>query len=78
MFEAESLVKSLGQVHSAVKSGGNSLKNDKFVLDIIEDLKRTLGTKVSISGKAERGKIEIEYFSSEEFDRLIGILKDGR
>ncbi|MGI9554054.1 MAG: ParB/RepB/Spo0J family partition protein [Thermodesulfobacteriota bacterium] len=76
--QTENLVKSLGKLQSAKEQSHTSLKNDKFILDILEQLKRNLGTKVSISGKTERGKIEIEYFSAEEFDRLIGILTDGR
>lgn len=76
--QTENLVKTLGNVQSTLQPTNNSIKKDKFVLDIIEELKRTLGTKVSIIGKTERGKIEIEYYSAEEFDRLIGILTNGR
>ncbi len=40
--------------------------------DLIDRLRLTLGTKVSIQhSKTGRGKIEIEYFSTEELDRLI-------
>ncbi|MGI9533983.1 MAG: ParB/RepB/Spo0J family partition protein [Thermodesulfobacteriota bacterium] len=76
--QTENLVKSLGKLQSTKGQNDTSIKNDKFVLDILEKLKRNLGTKVSISGKTERGKIEIEYYSAEEFERLIGILTDGR
>jgi len=34
-----------------------------------------LGTKVLIKDKGDKGKIEIEYYSSEELDRLVEILK---
>ena len=41
-----------------------------------EAMKSSLGTKVSISPKnAQKGKIEIEYYSSDELDRLCDLLK---
>ena len=40
-----------------------------------EDLKKILGTKVNLSRKGKKGKIEIEFYSAEELDRLIDILK---
>ena len=76
--QTENLIKSLGKLRQSSEESSTSLKNDKFVIDILEELKRNLGTKVNISGKRERGKIEIEYYSAEEFERLIGILTDGR
>jgi ParB family transcriptional regulator, chromosome partitioning protein len=42
---------------------------------LVEDLQRALGTKVKIVGRRKRGKIEIEYYSAEELDRLIEMLK---
>jgi ParB family chromosome partitioning protein len=42
---------------------------------LVEDLQRVLGTKVKIVGRRKRGKIEIEYYSAEELDRLIEVLK---
>ncbi len=44
---------------------------DIFYKDIAEKLKTKLMTKVSISSKDGRsGKIELEFYSSEDFDRL--------
>ena len=43
---------------------------------IEQELKQSLGTKVSIVEKGKRGKIEIEYYSKEELERLIAILKN--
>lgn len=40
-----------------------------------EVLKKSLSTKVNVSGKGDgTGKIEIEFFSHDEFDRLMEIL----
>ena len=41
-----------------------------------EEMKASLGTKVSISPKsAQKGKIEIEYYSADDLDRLCALLK---
>lgn len=41
-----------------------------------ENLKKKLGTKVSIIPKdSRRGKIEIEYYSLDELERIIGLIK---
>lgn len=42
---------------------------------VVEDLQRVLGTKVRIVGQGKRGKIEIEFYSLEELDRIIDLLK---
>jgi len=39
-----------------------------------EDLKNALGTKVNIKRSGRRGKIEIEFYSKEELERLIDLL----
>jgi ParB family chromosome partitioning protein len=36
-----------------------------------EKLKKSLGTKVSITPKAKGGRIVIEYYSTEELDRIL-------
>ena len=40
-----------------------------------DELKTILGAKVSIMQGKKKGKIEIEYYSPEELDRLLGLLK---
>ena len=40
-----------------------------------EALQRSLGTKVRISRKGSKGRIQIEFFSNEELDRLLDLLK---
>ena len=44
-------------------------------LRVEAELKEKLGTKVNISRSQKRGKIEIEYYSREELERLIETLK---
>lgn len=40
-----------------------------------EDLKEALGTRVTLNQKGSRGRIEIEFYSREELERLIEMLK---
>ncbi len=54
--------------------------NDKSIMDpIIESIQKNveeiLGTKVNIDAKNNKGKIEIEYFSNDELDRIVDLLQ---
>lgn len=42
---------------------------------LVEDLQRALGTKVRIVRKGRRGRIEIEFYSADELDRIIDLLR---
>lgn len=46
----------------------------KDVQDVESHLKDVLGTKVSIQYGSRKGRIEIEYYSREELERLISLL----
>lgn len=72
-------------VEKLVKSWGKPVKEkapinkelDLFYKDLAEKMKANLGTKVQISGKGDgTGKIEIEFYSNDELDRLIARIKD--
>lgn len=72
--DIEKLVKNLGKPEKTKASSTNEY--DVFYKDIAESLKTSLGTKVSVSGKGDgAGKIEIEFYSNDELDRLVAKLK---
>ncbi len=48
---------------------------DRYFSDMAEDLSRHFGTKVLIRKSGQRGKVEIEFYSNDDLDRLIGLLK---
>ena len=52
-------------------------KNVSFIYKGLEEkLKQTLGTKVEIKNKANNtGKIEIEYYSMDELERLVELME---
>ena len=47
---------------------------DPFIVDIEEKLMSSLGTKVNLIPKKTGGKIEIEFYSAEDLERIIEIL----
>ena len=50
---------------------------DLYFLDLSEELSRNFGTRVRIKRRGQRGRVEIEFYSDEDLDRLIGLLKRG-
>ena len=54
------------------------LQNDLIYRDLENQLKSVLGTKVSISRKSgNKGKIEIEYYSAAELERLMDLIRQA-
>ena len=49
-------------------------KKDPYFLDIEENLARHFGTKVQIRRRGQKGKVEIEFYSNDDLDRLLGLL----
>lgn len=70
--EAESLSKRVSRPKKKL-----SRSKDPQIASLEEKLKQSLGTKVKIQHKGKRGKIEIEYYSLDELDRLLDILIPG-
>ena len=69
--DIEKLVKDLNKPKKEKKES-KQLKNDFIYQDIEEKLKQSLGTKVTVSAKEDgSGKIEIDFYSSEELDRIF-------
>ena len=70
--ETEKLVSQQGK--SKKKKPAAKVKNPD-VARVEEELKEALGTRVTINNNGKKGKIEIEFFSRDELDRLIEMLK---
>lgn len=71
--ETEKLVKALKNPKKDVKK---QKSEHTFVYDNIEEqMKNIIGTKVSVNPKANgKGKIEIEYYSEEELERIYDLI----
>ena len=71
--DVEKLVKNLGKKKPEKKE--ENAQQAAVFQDLEEKMKAALGTKVSINRKNDqKGKIEIEYYSMDELERLMEIL----
>jgi ParB family chromosome partitioning protein len=68
--QTENLVKRLSR-----RSSSSFSKKMQEWDPLLEELQRTLGTKVRIIARGKRGKIEIEFYSRDELDRIIDLLR---
>ncbi|MDE8733169.1 ParB/RepB/Spo0J family partition protein [Eubacteriales bacterium DFI.9.88] len=71
--EVERLIKE--QHSSKKKNPRRKAEKSADVKRVEEDLKHIMGTKVSLNQSGRKGKIEIEYYSRDELERLIELLK---
>ncbi|MBP3458167.1 MAG: ParB/RepB/Spo0J family partition protein [Lachnospiraceae bacterium] len=73
--DIEKLVKNMNKP-AKEKKAPKDKSVDFIYQDIEEKLKLSLGTKVSVTAKENgAGKIEIEFYSNDDLDRLLEILK---
>jgi ParB family chromosome partitioning protein len=76
--ETEKLIKKIQSGKDVVMPKPNPEKQQLDIVyhDIEERLKTAIGTKVSIHQKNnDSGKIEIEYYSMDELERIMGLLQ---
>jgi ParB family chromosome partitioning protein len=70
--EAESLVRrQLKRPGKTAASGKKARDLDSQLADLGDSLRRHLGTKIRIKPKGKKGKIEIEYYSFEDLERIV-------
>ncbi|SES07119.1 ParB/RepB/Spo0J family partition protein [Lachnobacterium bovis] len=77
--ETEKLVKKIQNGEDDKKTNLDNQLDERLKIiysDLEEQMKSIFGTKVRINSKnAESGKLEIEYYSQNELDRIIDIIK---
>ena len=73
--ETEKLVRQKKEPASSSSSSSSSAskggKSSAQARSLVEELQRTLGTKVRLSEKGGKGTLEIDFFSYEDLDRLL-------
>jgi ParB family chromosome partitioning protein len=70
----EDIVK--GKSASKSKTGKKKIRRTTAAVRSLEnELITLLGTKVRISHKGSKGTIEIEYFSDDDFERIMDLLR---
>lgn len=72
--ETESLVRQLRATGKPRQSPPSS-SEDVYFSDITDALSRHFGTKVNIKRRGKVGKLEIEFYSDDDLDRLLRQLK---
>ena len=75
--ETEDLVRALKDEKKKPKVGRKSAE-DHYLLSLADDLSRHFGTKVTIKRRGLKGKVEIEFYSNDDLDRLIKSLQQTR
>ncbi len=74
-------VRAIEDLAAAAKSGAKPAppaQQDPNIVNIQDRLRRMLGTKVSVKhGNGGKGRIEIEYYSLDEFERILDLLGKG-
>ena len=77
--EAERLVKIInnGEIKEKIEEKKKNSQEELIYKQYEEKLKLVMGTKVHINRKSGgKGKIEIEYYSPDEFERIIDIMSN--
>jgi ParB family chromosome partitioning protein len=76
--DTEKLVKNIQNEKTDAPVSTNKIDPQLLAVyrDLEEQMKSVLGTKVYINPKDEKkGKLEIEYYSQDELDRIIDLLR---
>ncbi|MBE7010809.1 MAG: ParB/RepB/Spo0J family partition protein [Ruminococcaceae bacterium] len=73
--QTEAYIKLLLQDKKTKKSNPIDEEVKRYLLTLEKKLSDSLGTKVTIKSKKNRGKIEIEYYSNEDFERIMKIIQ---
>jgi ParB family chromosome partitioning protein len=72
--QVEALVKKTGQGANSLQAA--MLKSKNRDIEILEEeLRKILGTKVVLEDKKGKGKLVIEYYTLDDLDRILGILR---
>ena len=72
--KTELLCRNLSSKTAPKNKGHAALNLDPDIEYIADNLRNFLRTKVKISGSAQRGKIEVSYFSTAELERILGLI----
>jgi ParB family chromosome partitioning protein len=74
--ETEKLVQRLNSETDHPKKPAPN-QDDIYFKSVSEDLSRFFGTKVLIKRKGQQGRLEIEFYSDDDLDRVLGLLKSA-
>lgn len=70
--QTEDMIKNIN--NKKIKKESRTKEKPSNILGVEENLMNSLGTKVNLKGGDKKGKIEIEYYSLDDLERIIEIL----
>lgn len=73
--QVESLVKRAAQAAGTAKFRKTPKPKERDIQILEEELARILGTKVMVENKNNKGKVVIEYYSLDDLDRILGVMR---
>ncbi len=72
--ETENLIKRLIEnKDKVITRNKKELEKSPIIIDLESRLRSVCGTKVKIKNKGEKGSIEIEYYSTDDFERIVSL-----
>lgn len=71
--QTEALIKRLKAQKKESKKRPKT-SEEVYLSDLADDLSRQFGTRIQIRRMGKKGKIEIDFYSNDDLDRLIGLL----
>ena len=74
--ELENLIKT--QRPRGLRRKGTHATREPYVADLEEELQHLLSTKVRVSKMKKRGHIFIEFYSQEDLERIISVIRGGK
>ncbi len=72
--ETENLIKRLNKESEKPKAA-ELTSDDIYFTGVEEDLSRRFGTKVQIKRKGQKGRLEVAFYSNDDLDRILNLLK---
>ena len=73
--QVEEIIKDMHRLSSSTTTTVTRTSTDPNITDLEDSIQKILGTKVKMVGSYDKGKIEINYHSSEDLDRLIELIR---
>jgi ParB family chromosome partitioning protein len=73
----EKLVRRLKKNKPRTPPRADTAEGSSYLRDLADNLTTHFGTKVQIRRRGQRGRLVIEFYSDEDLDRLLGLLKPG-
>ena len=73
--QIEAYINQIQKKPTVKKKSAKELELERYILSLEDNLSSAFGTKVKIHHGKNKGKIEIQYYSNDDFDRIMKMIK---